>query len=323
MFFLDRWLGQSRDPVLGVHIGEAAIHLVELAAPGWPLQVRHAASEPLPPGVLRDGAVVQPEILAEVLRRTVRTSGTRLRDAALALPAGLVMKKVLSLPQPPHEDDLEIEIEAEADAILPFPREKAGIDFAVLGPTAGQPGFVDVMLVAARKERIEERMDLALSAGLKPRIVDVESHVLAEVIGLAEAERTTQPARPVAILHINDEHIHCLFVLGTELLYERELGQCLSRRDAEECEQVCHEFDRLVQLFCASTAHPAPVHVYLPGPVPPALPALLAQATGMGVTVPDPLPGMAGNPARRLPPAQQQASADLLACGLALRSFPR
>ncbi len=323
MFSLDRWLGRSRDPVLGIDIGGAGIHLVELGAPGWPLQVRHAASEPMPQGALRDGAIVQPEALANALRQAVRASGTRLRDAALALPAGAVMKKILSLPDTLHEDDLEIEIEAEAGASLPFPREEAGIDFTVLGPTIGQPGFVDVMLVAARREQIDQRVDLALSAGLRPRIVDVESHVLAEVVGLAEAGRAADPERPVAVLQIDAERSHCLFVLGTELLHERELVQGMPRRDADACDRIRHEFDRLVQMFCASTTYPAPAHLYLLGQIPTGLPSALSQAQGIGVTVPDPLLEITGGRERISLPAQQRASAALLACGLALRSFTR
>ncbi len=187
MFFLDRWLRRCPDPVLGIDIGAGGIHLVELDAPGWPLRVRHAGYEPLPQGALRDGSIVMQDEVAEALRRVVKSSGTRLRDAAIALSARAVMKKIVSLPEPLHEDDLEADVDAEAGANLPFERADIGIDFAVLGPTAGQEGFVDVMLVAARKEKIDERVALALSAGLQPRIVDIESHAAVSVIWLLES----------------------------------------------------------------------------------------------------------------------------------------
>lgn len=321
MFSLDQWLGRTREPVLGVDIGAAGIHLVELAAPGWPLKIRHVASEPLPQGALRDTGIAQPEVVGEVLRRVLRASGSRLRDAALALPSAAVMKQVLSLPDHLHEDELEAEVDAEAGASLPFPREELGMDFVRLGPTSGQPGYVDVMLVAARRERIDERIELALSAGLRPRIIDLESHALGAAIGLAEATRTRDAARPVAVLAIEADRSRCLFLIGDTLLYERELGQLPPRNDADACELLCQEFNRVVQLFCASTTHLAPVHLYLLGQLPPGLSSALAQASGIGITVPDPLLGMTGGLERVSREAPSQSSTCLLACGLALRSF--
>lgn len=323
MFSLYRWLGRCREPVLGVDIGSTGIHLVELAADAWPLQLRHLASEPLPLGALRDACIVDPQVVSDALRRAVRASGTRLRSAALALPATAVMKKLLTLPQPLHEDDLEAEIDAEAAASLSFSREEIGIDFSVLRQSIEQPGFVDVMLVAARRERIDERVEVALAAGLKPRIVDIESHALAAVIRLAEAERMPGTLQPVAVIQVDAERSHCLFLLGDELLLERDLGQAPGRRDVDATAQFCAEFVRVVQLFCASTAHSVPAHLYLTGEVPPELPGALAKAAGTGVTVPDPQLGMTGGLDRISPKAQARISACLLACGLALRSYGR
>lgn len=326
MFSLDRWLGRCPDPVLGIDIGAGGIHLIELGGPGWPFRIRNAGYEPLPPGALRDGSIQMQDAVAEALCRAVKASGTRLRDAALALSARAVMKKVISLPQPVHEDDLEAEVDAEAGTSLPFERAEIGIDFAVLGPTAGQEGFVDVMLVAARKEKIDERVALAASAGLRARIVDVESHAVMAAIRLAEAARAAQAAAapgPVAVLQVDGERSHCLFMLDGELLFERELAQPSARRDTDPVDQVCAEFERVTQMFHASTSHPDVAQLYLFGTLPPGLPAALAQRSGRQVTVPDPLLGMTGGLDRILPAGQAQASACLLACGLALRSFDR
>lgn len=323
MFSLDRWLGRHQDPVLGIDIGAGGIHLVELGDPGWPLRIRHAGFEPLPQGALRDGSIVLQEAVADALRRVVRASGTRLRDAALALSARSVMKKVVSLPEPLHEDDLEAEVDAEAGANLPFERADIGIDFAVLGPSTGQDGFVDVMLVAARKEKIDERIALAASAGLHARIIDIESHAVVAAIRLAEAVRTVAAGQPVAVLQVDGERSQCLFMYDGELLFERELASPSTRRDADPVEQICAEFERVSQMFRASTSHPDTAHLYVFGNLPPGLPAALAQRSGLGVTVPDPLLDMTGGLERIAPAGQSQASACLLACGLALRSFDR
>lgn len=323
MFSLDRWLGRRQDPVLGIDIGAGGIHLVELGSPGWPFRIRHAGYAPLPQGALRDGSIVMQDAVADALRRAVKASGTRLRDAALALSPRSVMKKVVSLPEPLHEDDLEAEVDAEAGTNLPFDRADIGIDFAVLGPSAGQSGFVDVMLVAARKENIDERVALALSAGLRPRIIDIESHAVLAAIRLAEAMRTDGTSQPVAVLQIDAERSHCLFMVDGELLFEREISPASLRRDADPVEQICVEYERVAQMFRASTSDLNTTHLYLFGNFPAGLPATLAQRSGIGVSVPEPLPEMTGALDHITPATQPQASACLLACGLALRSFDR
>ncbi len=323
MFSLDRWLGRRQDPVLGIDIGTGGIHVIELGNPGWPFRIRHAGYAPLPQGALRDGSIVMQDAVTDALRRAVKASGTRLRDAALALSPRSVMKKVVSLPEPLHEDDLEAEVDAEAGANLPFERADIGIDFAVLGPSAGQSGFVDVMLVAARKENIDERVALALSAGLRPRIIDIESHAVLAAIRLAEAVRTDTVSQPVAVLQIDAERSHCLFMVDGELLFEREIAPPSLRRDADPVEQICVEYERVAQMFRASTSDLNTTHLYLFGNFPAGLPATLAERLGIGVSVPDPLPEMTGSLDRTTPATHPQASACLLACGLALRSFDR
>ena len=309
--------------MLGIDIGAGGIHLVELGSSCWPFRIRHAGYAPLPQGALRDGSIVMQEAVADALRHAVKASGTRLRDAALALSARSVMKKVVSLPEPLHEDDLEAEVDAEAGANLPFERADIGIDFAVLGPSAGESGFVDVMLVAARKENIDERVALAVSAGLRPRIIDIESQAVVAAIRLAEAMRTDEALQPVAVLQVDAERSHCLFMANGELLFERELAPPSLRRDADPVEQICTEYDRVAQMFRASTSDQDITHLYVFGNLPPGLPMALGQRSGIGVSVPDPLPDMRGTTNRITLATQPQASACLLACGLALRSFDR
>ena len=318
MFSFRQWRPVHR-PVLGVDLGADAIRVVGLSGrtAGWPLNISHYACHPLPHGALRDGTVAHHDEVAAVLRDAVRASGSRLRDVALALPASVVIKKTLALPADLHEDDLELQIEIEAGETLPFPREEIAIDFAVAGPSAHQPECVDVVLVAARRERIDERVALARAAGLKPVIVDIESHALMSAIMLADSLRCADPAELMAVLWLQSERSYCLFMTNGVLLYERELGLSATA-EAASVERICQEFDRARQLFQTATTHGEPQQIYLAGGIPPALPAALCQRTGTPVAQPDPLQHWSG---RHSIAESDPPSSSLLACGLALRSF--
>ena len=310
-----RWWGQAQLPVLGVDIAASGVRVVELRR-GRQLRVAHYAHRPLPQGAIRDGGIVLRDAVCDALRDALNDSGSRLRHAALALPAGSVIAKTLSLPAGLSDDELEMQVESEADASLPFARDEIGIDFATLGPSSNQPDSIDVMLVAARKEKIDERASLAEAVGLKPLIVDVESHALMSAVALFDVERGAPAPQVIAVLQLDPDRSHCFFMRDGALLYERELGQSLAKSAASDA--ICQEFKRAFQLFQTATGHAELHQLYLLGIVPAELPGALAQRLDVPVSLPDPLSHWSDSVRRT---ADEHPSASMLACGLAMRSF--
>jgi len=319
MLSFRQWWRHAQGPVLGVDLGAEAVRVVALATrdPRRPLQVSHYAHKSLPRGAVRDGAIVMPDEVAAALREAIRASGSRLRDAALALPAGAAIRKTLSLPALLHEDEMEMQVEAEAGETLPFPRDEIGLDFTIAGPTAGQPDCVDVVLVAARRERIDERVALARAAGLRPLLIDIESQALASAIARIDAVHESGPATLLAALRLEPERGQCLFLADGALSYERELVLPVQAGDAAIVERACQEFDRALQLFQTATTHAGPQRIYVIGAAPEGLASALQRRAGAPVLVPALQMHRAGMPADDVP------SSCLLACGLASRSAER
>ena len=317
MLSFGRWWGQVQMPVLGVDIGAGGIRLVEFARDRRP-RIAHYAHRPLPQGAMRDGSILMHDTVRDALRDALRDSGSRLRHTALALPAAAVIKKTLTLPQSLSEDELEMQVEAEAGASLPFARDEIGIDFEVTGPSAIQPDDVDVLLVAARKEKIDERTAIAESVGLKPMIVDVETHALMSAIAMFDAERDASRSQLIAVMQLDPDRSHGFFMLDGVLLYERELGSGLLKNEAAAIEAICQEFNRTLQLFQTATGQSDLHHLYLLGAVPSDLPAALAKRIGVEVSLPNPLRHWSVGARYEI---DDHPSACMLACGLALRSF--
>lgn len=95
---------------------------------------------------------------------------------ALALPPSAVITKRISLPGGMTEQELEVQVESEANQYIPFSLDEVSLDFCVVGPSKNASGDVDVLIAASRKEKVQDRQGLAEAAGLKPVIVDIESH---------------------------------------------------------------------------------------------------------------------------------------------------
>ena len=303
---------------------------MELVRESKGFRVAHFAQEPLPPGALRDGGFAQMDTLTESLHRGLKTSGTRLRTAAMALPSGAVIKKMLTLPASLYEEELEIQVETEASQTLPFPLEEISLDFAVVGPSANNDGYVDVMLVAARKERIDERLTLAEAAGLRPLVIDLESQAMTAALALVESQTRLDRNQPIALVQLGSEGSHCAVMLNDLVIFERELGLSLPRTDQEKSrapaeslrEALCQELMRALQLFATSTPYTGVSHVYIAGNAQlmgADLATFVQRRVGVEVSLPDPLADMhLPFNAHRL---NEDSPAWLIACGLALRSF--
>ena len=320
MLSFHRWWGRTTIPVVGVDISASGVRVMELAPSGRHVQIAHYAHQRLPAGAIREGSVVMRDAVCDALRDALRESGSRLRHAALALPASAVIKKTLSLPAQSTEDELEMHVEAEAMALLPVAREEIGVDFAVMGPSFQQVDAIDVMLVAARQEKINERAELALAVGLKAQVIDVESQALMSAIGLMV--RSSDPAADglLGVIQIESDQVHAYFMQGEALVFERHLGSLLLRKEASAVEAICQEFNRAFQLSQTSAGQASLHHIYLLGTAPADLQSALAQRMSVAVSAIDPWQQLAVKPGV-MSDDHEHPSACTLVCGLALRSF--
>ena len=330
MFSVRSWFRRHQTPVLGVDISPSGIRIMELVREGKNFRVAHYAQEPVPSGALRDGSFSQMELLTESLRRALKRSGTRLRTAAMALPSGAVIKKMLTLPGSMYDEEMEMQVETEASQTLPFSLDEISLDFVTVGPSASHEGYVDVMLVAARKERIDERLTLAEAVGLRPLVIDVESQVMTASLALLDAERGAHQSHPVALLQLCSEGSHCYVMLNGLVIFEREMGLSLPRPDQEKSraaiesirEAIWQELTRALQLFSTSTQHTSVAHIYIAGSIHALgtdLAAFVERRVGISSSLPNPFADM-HSPSLDMA-LHEDAPACLVACGLALRSF--
>ncbi len=319
-----QWRGAGQMPLLGVDLAPDSVRVIELHASARSYRISHHAQFPCLPGAWRSAHDGEPQALVDSIRHALKASGSRLRDAALALPASAVVTRTLCLPQPAHDEALEMLVEADAAQSLPFPRDDISLDFAVLGTHAMDEAMVDVLLVAARTERIAQRVAWAEAAGLKPVVVGIES--LAVVAAIHRMCGDSRHAE--AILHFSGDRAQCLFVQGDRLLFERELGQALPAMASDDggrddmdhwLDTTCVEWQRHAQLFAAATGDVGVDRIHLAGSGRHGtlLAAGLRQRLGIDVSVPDPFQHWPHKT-----PAASGASL-LLACGLALRGVSR
>ena len=163
--------------VVGLDIGSSAVKAVELKAAGkGTYKVSAFASEPVPPETIVDGAIVDGVAVADAIRRIFDTKRFKAKDVVASLSGNAVIVKKIALPvMSPAE--LDESIHWEAEQYIPFDIQDVNLDYQILDATPGEGGkqTMDVLLVAAKRDKIAEYTDVIGQAGRNTVVVDIDA----------------------------------------------------------------------------------------------------------------------------------------------------
>jgi type IV pilus assembly protein PilM len=352
--------GQSNPPLIGIDISTSGVRLVELADAGkGELRLERYASEPLARGTVVDGNIENIEAVSEAVLRVWKKSGTRVKHVALGMPPAAVITKKIILPAGLAEDQLEVQVESEASQYIPFALDEVSLDFDVIGPAPNGPEDMEVMLAAARREKVEDRVAIAEAAGLTATVMDIESYAARTAAHRAMEDSmgaaTGEEGRIVALFQIGAQATHISVLQNGETIYEREQpfggiqltqdivrAYGLSFEEAEArkkagdlpdnygadllapfLENAALEVTRAIQFFFTSTPYTRIDQICLAGgcALVPGLLDIIAGRTKIATEVISPFKGMQLGPSVREQQLRNEAPAYLVACGLALRRF--
>ena len=123
-----------------------------------------------------------------------------------------------------REEELEIQVETEANQYIPFALEEVNLDFQVIGPSPTSPDEQEVLIAATRKEKVEDRVAVAESAGLKPLVMDVESFAqqTALVARRPGAARSGGKDQNVAMVDVGANVMNVTVLRNDQSVYTRE-----------------------------------------------------------------------------------------------------
>ena len=357
MSVLDLLLGRKHAPMVGLDISSSSAKLVELGqSANGDYVLERFASEPFEKGWITDGQIEKFDEVAEAVRKLVQKSGTRTKQVVMAMPQSAVITKKIVLPAGLREEELELQVESEANQYIPFSLDEVSLDFCVIGPSPASAGDVEVLIAASRKDRVQDRQGLAEAAGLKPVVLDIESHAsrLAMSRVIAALPNGGQDVL-VALFEIGADTTSLKVLRDDEMLYDRDqafggsqLTQLISRQygfSFEEAEQkklagdlpddydsviltpfvdsLSQEIGRALQYFFTSTPHHKVHYVMLAGGTAtlPGLKDRVTELTGFASMVVNPFDNMKLGSGVREAKVRREAPSYLTACGLAMRRF--
>ena len=185
---------------IGLDIGSSAVRVAELEARrGGSPRLARFGEVFLPPGAVVDGDVVEPDVVADALRKLWDVAGLRRRDVAVGLASQRVTVRELELPEMP-EDELGDAVRLQAQDQLPMPVDEALLDYLVIERITAESERrnVRVLLVAAEREMVERLLAAVTAAKLRPVLVDLDAFALLRSLGAPNGS----PGRTELILDI-------------------------------------------------------------------------------------------------------------------------
>src|SRR6266478_5903189 len=344
-------------PLFGLDISSSSVKMLEIveAAKGS-YRVERYAIEPLARDAVVDGNINNLEAVTDAVRRAHKRLGTRTKHVAMAVPTGAVITKKIVVPASLREEELEVQVESEANQYIPFALEEVNLDFQVVGPSAATPDEQEVVIAATRKEKVEDRVAVAESAGLKALVMDVESFAQQTALSLVvQALPNGGKDQNIAVVDVGANVMNVTVLRNEQSVYAREqafggnqltqdimrvYGMSLEEAEAAKrsgglpenyetevlrpfMENAALEIQRAVQFFFTSTQYTSVEHVLLTGgsAVIPGLDEMVQSRTQINALVANPFASMAISPRVSLKKLVADAPSLMVACGLAMRRF--
>ncbi|MEI6707573.1 MAG: pilus assembly protein PilM [Methylococcales bacterium] len=350
------WFSNKQDSVLSIDISSAAVKLLELSRVGTRYRVESYAVSPLPQDAVIDKNIANVNSIADAVKAAVKQSGTKAKQATVAVSGSAVMTKIITLEASLSDDEMEEQIMLEADQYVPYPLDEINFDFEVQGINENNPEMVDVLLAASRRENVDDRVEALLKAGLKTRIVDVEAFAMENAFTLlSEQFVDSVDGHTFAIADIGATMATLNVLYDRRAVYAREqvfggkqLTEEIQRRYGLSYEEaglakkhgglpdnynadvldpfkraMVQQIQRLLQFFVASSANRGIDGIILAGGCAsiPGIEKLVEKSLDVPVHIANPFVNMALSNKIKPQILSNDAPAMMIACGLALRSF--
>jgi type IV pilus assembly protein PilM len=169
------FLRRNRTTV-GLDIGSGFIKVAVVDHSGSEPELVQVSQTPLIADAIVEGEVMDPQIVVETVRSLLGTAAIKPKRLVASVGGRDVMVKKIQMDRMKESDAREV-IRWEAEQYVPFDMENVQLDFQILDPL--DDGLqMSVLLVAAKREVVDQRVGLLRDAGLVPTVVDVDSFAL-------------------------------------------------------------------------------------------------------------------------------------------------
>jgi type IV pilus assembly protein PilM len=248
---------KKKKDVIGIDIGSSSVKLVQLKVQKGVYQLLNVGIMPLPPEAIVDNTLMDSASIVAAIKNLVASLGVKLKDVACSISGNSVIIRKITLPAM-SSDELEDQIVWEAEQYIPFDINDVNLDFQILSPDAIDPAKMNVLLVASKKDLINDYIAVFNEAGLQLSVVDVASFTIQNTF---EINHDADPDDVLALINIGASVMNInivksgitLFTRDVQMggnLYSEEIQKQLglSSSEAESAKLLARENDNVALL---------------------------------------------------------------------------
>ncbi|OGQ87422.1 MAG: pilus assembly protein PilM [Deltaproteobacteria bacterium RIFOXYA12_FULL_58_15] len=286
---------------VGIDLGASSVKLCQLKRTKTGYALLNFGLVPLPSEAVVDGALMNSPRIVEAIQELMAAHRIKNKHVALSISGHSVIIKKIPLPQM-SAAELQESIQWEAEQFIPFDIQDVHIDVQIVNQQSAQQGQMDVVLVAAKKDLVNEYTSVIIEAGLEPVICDVDAFA---VQNMFEANYENALDSTVALVNVGASKTNINIISGGIPSFTRDLtiggnafteeiqkqmnlsfdeaeslkiGGTASGRDTDVviphdvqralqsvAENVTSEVQRSIDFYAATSADPTPSELYLTG----------------------------------------------------------
>lgn len=163
----------SKKDIVGIDVGSSAVKIVRLRESRGTYHLENIGIMPLDSETIVDNTIMDSTAIVDSIRNLLNSMKVKTARVATSVSGHSVIIRKISLPIM-TDAELESSIQWEAEQYIPFDISEVNIDFQILGPDAKDPSQMNVMLVAAKKDFVDDYTALFSEAGLEPVVMDID-----------------------------------------------------------------------------------------------------------------------------------------------------
>jgi len=212
--------GRSKS-LVGLDIGSSAVKAIELKPAGKAYRVAAFGSQPVPPDSIVDGAILDGTAVVDAIRRLFDGLKVTTKEVAASLSGNAVIVKKIALPSM-TEAELAESIYWEAEQYIPFDIQDVNLDYQILNRgDVGGKSTMEVLLVAAKKEKIADYTGVISQAGRVAVVIDVDAFALQNAY---EVNYGTEADAVVVLLNAGASATNINILHGDQSVFTRDIS---------------------------------------------------------------------------------------------------
>lgn len=163
----------SKKDIVGIDVGSSAVKLVRLRESRGNFHLVNIGIMPLAPETIVDNTIMDSPAIVESIRNLMASMKIKAKRVATSISGHSVIIRKIMLPIM-TDAELEASISWEAEQYIPFDISEVNLDFHILGPDSKDPSQMNVMLVAAKKDFVDDFVAVFAETGLEPVVMDID-----------------------------------------------------------------------------------------------------------------------------------------------------